>query len=163
MELQVNHILTDLDRVRENLLGLSDEIWLSIDHNDPDALAAGVAFKQSYNEKMLAYDRLSDELSDLIHRYQRQSEGDTDAPEPGTLENVGRERAIAELDRETPHTLDEDFQFKRPIGFRLDNRAFTGLATWRRIYEKLLLLLAERDPETFRALPETKAFISKKA
>ncbi len=27
-------ILRDLELVRENLLALSDEIWLSIDHND---------------------------------------------------------------------------------------------------------------------------------
>lgn len=31
-------ILHDLEAVRESLLALSDEIWLSIDHNDADAL-----------------------------------------------------------------------------------------------------------------------------
>jgi hypothetical protein len=33
--------------VRENLLALSDEIWQSIDHNDPEALEEGVQFKRS--------------------------------------------------------------------------------------------------------------------
>jgi hypothetical protein len=30
-------ILRDLEAVRENLLTMSDEIWLSIDHNDAKA------------------------------------------------------------------------------------------------------------------------------
>lgn len=35
---KIRSILTDLERVRENLLALSDDIWLSIDHNDNEAL-----------------------------------------------------------------------------------------------------------------------------
>ena len=42
----IRDILRDLDRVRENMLALSDDIWLSIDHNDPDALQDGVEFKK---------------------------------------------------------------------------------------------------------------------
>ena len=41
----IRNILQDLERVRENMLALSDDIWLSIDHNDPDALQEGVEFK----------------------------------------------------------------------------------------------------------------------
>jgi hypothetical protein len=44
MKERVREILTDLERVRENLLALSDDIWLGIDHNDTDALRAGVEF-----------------------------------------------------------------------------------------------------------------------
>lgn len=33
----IRNILNDLERVRENLLGLSDEIWSSIDHKDSEA------------------------------------------------------------------------------------------------------------------------------
>ena len=47
-------ILHDLEAVRENLLALSDDIWLSIDHNDPDALEAGVEFKRAFNAKRLS-------------------------------------------------------------------------------------------------------------
>lgn len=38
---RTRQILEDLEGVRENLLALSDDIWLSIDHNDPQALDAG--------------------------------------------------------------------------------------------------------------------------
>jgi hypothetical protein len=52
---RIREILSDLDSVRENLLALSDDIWLSIDHNDRKALEEGVAFKRAYVEKMTAY------------------------------------------------------------------------------------------------------------
>jgi len=39
---RTREILEDLEAVRENLLPLSDEIWQSIEHNDPDGLEAEV-------------------------------------------------------------------------------------------------------------------------
>jgi hypothetical protein len=39
---RTREILEDLEAVRENLLALSDEIWQSINHNDPEALEEGV-------------------------------------------------------------------------------------------------------------------------
>ena len=44
---RTRQILEDLEAVRENLLALSDDIWLSIDHNDPKALEEGVQFKRT--------------------------------------------------------------------------------------------------------------------
>ena len=55
---RTRQILEDLEAVRENLLALSDDIWLSIDHNDPAALEEGVAFKRAYNAKAAAFDTL---------------------------------------------------------------------------------------------------------
>ena len=54
-ENRTRHILQDLEAVRENLLALSDDIWLSIDHNDSEALEEGVQFKRAYNEKMAGW------------------------------------------------------------------------------------------------------------
>jgi hypothetical protein len=62
---RTRQILEDLEAVRENLLALSDDIWLSIDHNDPQALEEGVQFKRAYNEKMAAFDQVAVELSAL--------------------------------------------------------------------------------------------------
>ncbi|NBC14531.1 MAG: hypothetical protein GVY09_14570 [Gammaproteobacteria bacterium] len=49
---RIRSILEQLEQTREDLLALSDDIWLSIDHNDGDALDAGVEFKRRYNAKM---------------------------------------------------------------------------------------------------------------
>jgi hypothetical protein len=69
MKERIREILTDLERVRENLLALSDDIWLGIDHNDTDALRAGVEFKVGFNERFDAFARAATELSSLIRTY----------------------------------------------------------------------------------------------
>ena len=66
---RIRQILEDLEAVRENLLALSDDIWLSIDHNDTDALEEGVEFKRQYNEKMAAFDTLATELSRMVQQF----------------------------------------------------------------------------------------------
>ena len=52
-------ILEDLEAVRENQLSMSDDIWLSIDHNNTEELKRGCNFKETYNEKMAAFDALA--------------------------------------------------------------------------------------------------------
>ena len=47
--------MSDLERVRENLLSLSDDIRLGINHNDSEALLEGTEFKLAYNEKMAEF------------------------------------------------------------------------------------------------------------
>jgi len=51
MKERIQQILTDLDRVWENLLALSDDIWLNIQHNDSQELQKGYEFKLAFNEK----------------------------------------------------------------------------------------------------------------
>ena len=114
-------ILEDLEAVRENLLELSEDIWTSIDHNDAEALEAGVEFKRVYNAKVAAFDIVAGELSQLIQQYTSVRLESTE--QSGTLDDSSNERLIAELDREEPHGLDEDFTFKRPFGFILDGQA----------------------------------------
>jgi hypothetical protein len=143
-------ILEDLEAIRENLLALSDDIWLSIDHNDPEALDAGVEFKRAYNAKAADFDRVATELSALVQQYT--SVRLEEAEKTGGTDCVENERIIAELNREEPHYLDEDFTYKRPHGFVLDGQGTTGITTWQRLYELVLQRLHDRDPERFRGL-----------
>jgi hypothetical protein len=59
-----------------------------------------------------------------------------------------------------PHSLDEEFTYKRPHGFILDGQGTTGITTWRRLYELLCQQLLRRDPGRFQALPDNPDFIS---
>lgn len=142
---RAHQILHDLESVREHLLALSDDIWLSIDHNDPEALQEGIQLKQEYNEKMARFETLTDELSALIRRHL--DERDTSQSEAGGL--VESERVVRALDKREPHSLDEDFTYKRPYGFTLEGRAYLDLRTWRTLYVRLCQLLVERDREHF--------------
>ena len=157
---RVRRILGDLEAVRENLLGLSDDIWLSIEHNDTQALEEGVQFKRAYNEKMTAFNRLATDLSVLIQQFTSvRLESDEKTGFESEREN---ERIIAELNREEPHTIDEDFTFKRPHGYMLRGQATTGITTWRRLFELFCKQLLREDGDRFRQLPESPNFVSRR-
>lgn len=125
---RVKAILDDLDSVQENLLALSDDIWLDIDHTDNDAIAKGTPFMQEYNDKLKEFGRLSGEIRQLVEVYVSQSfqvpgrgELDTEELKPAVnqTERETRERQIQALDESTPHYLDEPMTWKRPQGFAL--------------------------------------------
>lgn len=155
----IRDILTDLERTRENMLALSDDIWLSIDHNDSDALREGVAFKEEYNQRMTAFDRLSKEISELVQQYtQVRLEVPESEEEEEESEQERNARVVRELNREEAHRLDEDFTYKRPCGYALQGKAFNGLSTWRRLFDHVCRQLHERDADLFKRLPDLPAF-----
>jgi hypothetical protein len=155
---RTRQILEDLEAVRENLLALSDEIWASINHNDSQALEEGVQFKRAYNEKMTAFDQVATDLSVLIQQYTAVRLEESEQTGAGDRER--NERIVAELNRDVPHSVDEEFTFKRPHGFILDGQGTTGITTWRRVYELLCQQLLRRDPIRFRSLPDNPDFVS---
>ena len=125
MEHRIRRILEDLEAVRENLLALSDDIWLSIDHNDSEGLEEGVQFKRAYNEKMAAFDSLASELSSMVQQFTAvRLESHEQSGLASESENV---RIVQELNREEPHSIAEDFIYKRPHGFILDGQGTTGI------------------------------------
>lgn len=156
--MRTRQILNDLEAVRENLLALSDDIWLSIDHNDPQALDAGVAFKRAYNTKAAAFDQIASELSTLVQQYT--SVRLEEAEQTGLDNGEQNARIVAELNREQPYTLDENFTYKRPHGFVLDGRGTTGITTWQRLYELVCQQLLSRDESRFRGLENHPEFVS---
>ncbi len=157
---RIRNILTDLERVRENLLALSDDIWLSIDHNDTQAMREGVEFKEQYNQKLAEFDRLAGELSALVQQFTDVQVEQT-VPEIETAEPDSA-RIICDLNREEAHSLDEDFTYKRPYGFVLGSFARKDIVTWRRMYELVCRHFAQQDPQTFQALPANPAFVTRR-
>lgn len=151
-------ILEDLETVRENLLALSDDIWAGIDRQDLAAFDEGVRFMRSYVEKMTEFDRLAADLSGLIQKYTQVSLEASE--ETGEEDRERNERIIRELSREEPHSLDEDFTYKRPHGFILTEQATSGVTTWQRLYELVCRQLCQRDPARFLSLIDNLEFIS---
>lgn len=162
MEDRVKRILTNLETVRQNLLELSDDIWLGIDHNDSEALQEGVGFKLAYNEKLEAFDRLATEISVLVQGFTSVRIDEASATQPATRSAVESQRIIRDLDRDSPHSLGESFTYTRPYGFVLAGAAADGLLTWRQLYEAFCAVLAQRDPARFAALPTNPRFFSRR-
>jgi hypothetical protein len=146
---RIRSILQRLEQTREDLLALSDDIWLSIDHNDPQALEEGVAFKKEYNVKVAAFDQLAGELSALVQRFTAVRLDEAVAPPNQTPQS--KERIIRDLDQRQAYGLEEDLTFKRPYGFQLNDAAQAKVNTWRRLYELICLHLERRDPQRSRA------------
>lgn len=158
MNERVQAILADLETIREQLLAFADDVWLGIDHRNAAQLAGGVQFIQAYNDQVAVFDAAAAELSTMIQQFTHTT---VESELPVNPVDVARnERIIRELDRATPHTLDEDFTYKRPYGFVFRGRAFTEIATWKRLYAVLCQQLAELDPARFDALPSNPTFIS---
>lgn len=157
---RIRNILEQLEQTREDLLAVSDDIWLSIDHNDTEALEEGVAFKKEYNAKMAAFDQLAGEISTLVQQFTAVKLDETATPANQTPQ--GNERIIRDLDQRQAHGLDEDLTFKRPYGFQLGDEAQAEVNTWRRLYELVCRHLARRDPERFARLPEHPSFTTRR-
>jgi hypothetical protein len=155
---RIRNLLNDLEAVRENLLALSDDIWQAIDHNDSEALEAGVEFKRAYNTQAAAFDKNATELSALVQKYT--SVRLEEAEKTGERNDAENERIIRDLNHEEPHRLDENFTYKRPHGFVLDGRATTGITTWQRLYELVCHQLLAADEARFRSLEQHPEFIS---
>ena len=155
---RTRRILEDLEAARENLLALSDDIWVGIDRQDLSAFDEGVRFMRSYVEKMTAFDQLADDLSALIQQYTqvRLEAGE----ETGRENREQNERIIRELNREEAHSLSENFTYKRPHGFILAGQATSGITTWQRLFELVCRQLYQRDAGRFRSLVHHPEFIS---
>lgn len=155
---RTREILQDLEAVRENLLALSDDIWAGIDRQDLDAFDEGVQFMRTFVEKNTGFDHVAAELSELVQKFM--SVRLEEAEQTGSGDREQNERIIAELNREKPHSITEDFTYKRPIGFIFDGEAATGVTTWQRLYELICKHLFGRNEALFRSLEHSSEFIS---
>jgi hypothetical protein len=94
MRQRVQSILTNLEAVGEDLLALSDDIWLNSEHNDNEPLAEGVRAKTAFNEQVAEFQGVAERLSGLVEDFSQVRT--FDAPEaPGSAEE--RERPTDEI------------------------------------------------------------------
>lgn len=152
-----------MESVKEDLLAVSDDIWLSIDHNDSQAVKRGAEFKVAYNECMQAFTADADRLSRLVEGFTEVSIDSTiegEPPEGRHITRQDRDRSTRELDRHTPHSLAEDFRYKRPFGFTLEGEPYVPRNTWSLIYISVCKHVARKSPAVFQNLPENPDFVS---
>jgi hypothetical protein len=156
MNERVRTALAQLEEAREALLEYADGVWQSIDNRDNEQVQKKVPFVTACNDKLVELGRLTDDLGALVRDYLGEPvDAEGEAPSTDAERNA---RVIRELDRGTPHTIDEVFSYKRPYGFKLRGRAAKDIRTWRRLYALVCLQLAELAPATFAALPDDAQF-----
>lgn len=156
-------ILNQLKTANSELLSLADDIWLSIDHNNNEALQKGVAFKTSYNNKVNDLKNLQTEISKLIEDFVGEPtiEIDFNRIEKKSFHREVRDKELNSLDNRVKHYLDEDFTDKIPDGFVIQDRHFKNAKIWRSIYLKTLDYLYQYSG-TYNDLLTSREFISKR-
>ncbi|MBD0343555.1 MAG: hypothetical protein ICV63_01700 [Coleofasciculus sp. Co-bin14] len=152
MKERIQQFLTDIERVRENLLALSDDIWLNIQHNNSQELQKGYEFKLAFNDKLDAFNQISSQVSELVQQFTDVHVESVTIAQQGSPEH---ERIIQELDLTKLHTLAENFTYKRPLGFIFQGKAYKGVNTWRNLYELFCRQLAEEDFNRFKNFIES--------
>ncbi|MFA7172292.1 MAG: hypothetical protein WC340_02550 [Kiritimatiellia bacterium] len=159
----IRNILRDFDNIRENLLAFSDDVWLNINHNDTKAMKEGMAFKEKLNTQLDAFGKLSEEISRLVQEYtQVQTEGEASPDTEVGKTDSENTRIIKDLNRNEPHSVTEEFTYKRPCGFILDGKGYQDITTWTRVYELVLRQFAKQDTNLFKALPNNPATITRR-
>ncbi|TNJ35939.1 hypothetical protein [Prosthecochloris vibrioformis] len=156
---KIRELLDTLNSLQENLLGLPDDMLLGIDPRDNESLEQGSRFIIDYNNSLGLFVESSSKIASLIKAHFR-IDPEKDEVVEESANRQQRERLIAELDQTVPHTLEENFTYKRPFGFILGETAVKGLKTWKSLYLSVLDILQSADPEKFAALPHTDRFIS---
>lgn len=151
-------ILSDFQSLGEKLNTFSDEIWLSIDHDDPKQLQKGVRFKAAFNEKRDSFRKLKAELSRLF-----QEIPGTQAARPSPLA-PDRQENSQRFDPETDDlvsmslSMAGDLKFKRPRGFQVVGYPPEEARTWRQFLQALCQRLFALDRERFRNLAWNREF-----
>jgi len=140
MKKKIKKILSNLKSVEEDLLALSDDLWLEINHNDNDSIKKGVTFKSDFNQRNSQFITSANALSELIQNY-------TNTPLYTEEENTNivhthseRDRIIKELNNKKPHSLRENFKYKRPFGFVIEDSAYRNKLTWAEVYNQITLI-----------------------
>ena len=65
----ISSILKDLTSVHENLLLLSNDIWISIDHNDSEKLEECYQFKKEFNQLLDIFEKNKDSICTLVSQF----------------------------------------------------------------------------------------------
>lgn len=158
MATQVQATLAQLEVTREQLLAFADDIWPHIDHHDPAKLQEGVEFIKAYHQKLAQLETLAADIAGMVEQFTQAPALVDTTSRP--LDKITFERTVRELDKATPHSIAENFTYKRPFGFICRNYAASDVPTWRNLYAAFCQALAEMDPHRFNALPENPAFTS---
>lgn len=158
---KIKTMLDTLNDIQEQLLALPDDMLLSIDPRDNESIEEGAEFIKTYNNRLSEFTVCANSVVQHMKAF-FEVDPEKDEVESDTGESKGRDRIIQELDRSEAHTLNENFTYKRPFGFILNERAFKGLKTWKNLYLHVLDCLYEADSERFLALPQEKRFISRR-
>jgi len=158
---KIKNIYDSLIDIQEKLLALPDDILLDIDSRDNESLENGFKFLKYFNNNLADFTKATGKITKNLRDYFKMNPEDENI-EGESTDTEKKIRIIQELDKTKPYTLEENFTYKKPYGFILENSAYKGLKTWKSLYLKVLEVLKENDSNKFKKLPEVDDFVSRR-
>lgn len=158
-EKTIASILKDLTNVHENLLSLSNDIWNSIDHNNPEKLDEGYQFKKEFNRLLDDFEKNKNDISVLVSQFTGVKIDEQ--PKVVEKEDTENQRLIKELNKNEPHEIDEDFTFKRPTAFIFNGCAYTEMNNWTDLYVQFVASASKINPAKIKEMADIPELISK--
>lgn len=156
---KIKDILDTLDTIQEQLLALPEDMLLNIDPRDNESLDSGVAFIKQFNKNLTQFSSSANQLAEQIKTYLKINPEEEEVEQENSNRQK-RDRIIKELDQTSPHSLEEDFTYKRPFGFVLGDTAMKGLKTWKNLYVHVLSIYMRKDTARFSKIHQDERFIS---
>ena len=98
MQERIESVIRSLQDVTEDLLTVSDDIWLSIDHNDSEAVSNGAKFKLSFNRASEDYSIIANKIGEILEAFKTSNYNADPVHETTALQRQARERLIQSLD-----------------------------------------------------------------
>lgn len=145
---RTRRIIDLLNETSEQLKAYADDIWGNVDRSTPESIQQGADEQKAFLSGQSQFSELTSYLEELIR-----DDMSEDARERiDEVDEQQRERLIVQLDRTTPHSLDEEFTSKRPYAIRLGDARVGQHNTWKATYRWLLQQLEKDDPQAFDAL-----------
>jgi len=156
---KIKEIIDRLNQVQEELMSVPEDMLLSINPQDNESV-------EDVSEKIQSFNHLNEEFStksaEIIREirdfYDIGSEAETMDVESFSSEPDSR--IIRELDKTVAHSIDENFTYKRPYGFVLDDVAMKEIKTWKNLFIQVLKIMHEKYPEKFDNIDEVPTFTS---
>jgi hypothetical protein len=141
---KINIIVSDLLNIRANLFSLSNDIWLDIDHNNNNELQEVFNFKKEYNKLLDEFNKNVLSLSAILQKYSEI--GNIEAARPVVDESSEKnKKIIVQLNKEIPHSINEDFIFTKPYAFILKDYAYKNVTTWKALFNQVCACLDKID------------------
>ncbi len=157
---RVNSILTHLQQVREDLYSLAEDIYINADPHVSEEVKRTSEFLVAYNEKIEEFSRVATDVEALVRRHTAPAEETTTETIQERTPRERRERIVLAMDNRQPHSLDEDFTYKRPYGFSLGDSVYREVNTWRNVLDRVCRNLSAADNRVFLKLPDNPLLIS---
>ena len=157
----IKQILDSLNTLQEQLMSLPDDMLLSIDPRDNDSLDKGVNFIKEFNRNMMQFTQSAARIAEQVKTHFGINP-EEDELEQGNDSRSSRERITKELDKTQAYNLQDDFTYKRPYGFVLEDVAVKGIKTWKSMYLQILSAMKTINPILYSILTKEEKFISRR-